>query len=136
MTLQLHLQITGALLVALALAHGFFSRYFGWKAELASISVFTRQVFHVHSFFIALTVAMFGICSLFYTDALLQPGPLSRVFLAGMTAFWLCRLFVQAFVYDSSIWRGRPFYTAMHAAFLTFWAYAAGTYGTALWRVS
>ena len=33
----------------------------------------TRRIFWVHGFFIALILAMLGVCSLFYTDALLEP---------------------------------------------------------------
>jgi len=132
MTLQLHVQIVGALLLSLGIAHSFFSRYFGWEKELISLSVLTRRIFWVHSFFIALILAMLGVCSLFYTDALLEPTPLSRVLLAGIVAFWLCRLAIQFLVYDSAIWKGRPFYTFMNVAFSLFWFYVVITYSLAL----
>jgi hypothetical protein len=135
MTLHLHIQIVGALLLSLGIAHSLFSRYFGWKKELLSLSLLTRRIFLAHNFFIALILAMLGICSLFYTDALLDPTPLSRVLLAGIVAFWLCRLAIQFFVYDSAIWRGRPFYTFMHVAFSLFWAYVAIAYSLALRQV-
>ena len=132
MTLQLHVQIVGALLLSLGIAHSFFSRYFGWEKELISLSVLTRRIFWVHSFFIALILAMLGVCSLFYTDALLEPTPLSRVLLAGIVSFWLCRLAIQFLVYDSAIWKGRPFYTFMNVAFSFFWVYVVITYSLAL----
>jgi hypothetical protein len=135
MTLRVHLQIVGALLMSLGLAHTFFSRYFGWQKELLSLSLLTRRIFKVHCFFIALTVMLLGACSLFYADALLETSPLSRVLLAGMVLFWLCRLFVQVFVYDSAIWRGRRFYTLMHAAFTLLWFYIVITYGVAFVKV-
>jgi hypothetical protein len=132
MTLHLHIQIVGALLLSLGIAHSLFSRYFGWEKELVSLSLLTRRIFCVHCFFIALILAMLGICSLFYTDTLLEPTPLSRVLLVGIVGFWLCRLAIQFLVYDSVIWRGRPFYTVMHAAFSLFWFYVVITYGLAL----
>jgi hypothetical protein len=132
MNIRIHLQIVGALLLSLSLAHSVFSRYFRWKEELAALSLFTRQVFQVHTFFIALLLAMLGACSLFYTDALLEPSALSRVLLTGVVIFWLARLLVQFFVYKSAIWRGRPFYTFMHAMFSLFWVYVVITYGLAL----
>jgi hypothetical protein len=49
----LDLRLVGFLLVALAIAHGFFERHFGWRQELSKVSLFTRQVFYVHHFFIA-----------------------------------------------------------------------------------
>ncbi len=132
MNIYLHLKIVGALLLALGLAHSMFGRYFKWRKELAQLSLLTRQMFLVHSFFIALLVAMVGGCSLFYTKALLGSGALSRVVLTGFVVFWLFRLVFQFFVYDPAIWRGRRFYTVMHVAFSTLWVYVVLTYGAAL----
>ena len=135
MTLTVHLQIVGALLILLGLSHMFFDRYFGWRRELASLSLFTRQVFLVHTFFIGLGVALAGAGSLLYATALLMPGPLSRAILAGSAAFWLCRLFVQFFVYNAAIWRGDRFRTFMHVVFALLWIYVTATYGCALANV-
>jgi hypothetical protein len=135
MTLHLHLQIAGILLLVLGLAHVFFNRYFGWDHELASLSLFTRRVFQVHCFFIALVLVLLGAGSLFYADALLEPTPLSRVVLAGIVVFWLCRLFAQFFFYDQAIWKGDRFRTRMHWAFSTLWIYLLVIYGSALTHV-
>jgi hypothetical protein len=132
MNLRLQLEIAGALLIALGLGHAFFDRYFGWKGELARVSLLTRQVFQVHTFFIGLLLVLFGACSLFYADALLEPVPLSRALLAGMALFWLCRLACQWFFYDPALWRGSRFRTAMHVLFSMFWIYLVLTYGGAL----
>ena len=137
MNIDLHLKVVGTLLLALGLAHSMFGRYFQWKKELAQLSLLTRQIFLVHCFFIALLVTMVGACSLFYTDALLGSGALSRVVLTGFVVFWLSRLGFQFFVYDPAIWRGRKFYTAMHVIFSIFWIYVVAIYGVALrvaWR--
>jgi hypothetical protein len=131
-SLRVHLQIAGGLLLLLSAAHGGFSRYFGWKQELGRLSLLTRQMFLVHTFFIALVVALLGGLSLFCTDSLLTPGPLSRAVLAGIVVFWLFRLAFQWFVYSSAIWRGRRFYAFMHCVFSVFWIYAVVTYGLAL----
>jgi hypothetical protein len=73
-----------------------------------------------------------GACSLFYTDALVGSGILSRVVLSGFAVFWLIRLVFQFLVYDSAIWRGRRFYTVMHVVFSSFWIYVVVIYGVAL----
>ena len=135
MTVQTNLQITGVLLIALGLAHGFFNRYFGWTAETQRLTLFTRQVFHVHCFFIAIVLILTGALSTFYADELLRPTPLSRVLLAGLAIFWILRLATQWLVYDSRIWRGSPFLTVMHYLFSGFWIYVAGTYVSA-WRAA
>jgi hypothetical protein len=130
--IRMHLQIVGTLLLLLGAAHSVIPRYFGWKRELAAVSLFTRQVFMVHHFFIGLLVAMLGLLSLFHADDLLQPMPLSRAVLIGILAFWLIRFVFQLAVYDPAIWRGKPFYTAMHVVFSFFWGYVVVTYAVAL----
>jgi hypothetical protein len=131
MTLTTHLHVVGALLVLLGISHAFFNRYFGWKQELETVSLLTRRVFYVHTFFIGLGVVLAGTGSLFYADALLRPDALNRAILAAMAAFWLCRLFAQFLAYDSAIWRGDRFRTFMHAAFALLWCYVTATYGIA-----
>jgi len=135
MTLYIHLRVVGTLLMMLELSHIFFDRYFGWRKELASVSLFTRQVFFVHTFFIGVGVMMAGAVSFIYASALLEPSALSRAILAGMAVFWLFRLLAQWFAYDAAIWRGDSFRTFMHVAFSALWIYATATYGTALARI-
>jgi hypothetical protein len=116
-------------------SHAFFNRYFGWERELETVSLLTRRIFFVHTFFIGLVVVMGGAVSLRYADDLVRPEALSRAVLAGMAGFWLCRLLAQFLAYDSAIWRGNRFRTFMHGAFSLFWCYVTATYGIALMRV-
>jgi hypothetical protein len=135
MTLITNLRVVGCLLLPLGVSHAFFNRYFGWERELERVSLLTRRIFFVHTFFIGLAVVLTGAGSLFYADALVRPGALSRAILAGLAAFWLCRLLAQFVAYDVAIWRGNRFRTLMHAAFSLFWCYVTATYGIALMRV-
>lgn len=135
MTLYIHLQIVGILLMVLGLSHIFFDRFFGWKQDLAAASLLTRQVFFVHNFFIGLTVMLGGAATFFCTKALLHPDALSHAVLAGMAVFWLCRLLAQFVAYDSAIWRGDRFRTFMHVGCSLLWCYVTSTYGIALLTV-
>ena len=135
MTLNIHLQIVGTLLMLLGLSHIFFNRFFGWEQELASVSLLTRRVFFVHNFFIGLVVLLGGAASFFCANALLRPGTLSRAVLAGMTMFWLCRLLAQFVAYDREIWRGDRFRTFMHVACSLLWCYVTATYAIAFLTV-
>jgi hypothetical protein len=134
-TLYIHLQIVGALLMLLGLSHVFFNRFFRWEQELATVSLLTRRVFFVHNFFIGLGVLFGGAASFFCANSLLRPGTLSRTVLAGMATFWLCRLLAQFFAYDRAIWRGDRFRTFMHVAFSLLWCYVTATYGIAFLAV-
>jgi hypothetical protein len=131
MTLATHLHVVGALLFLLGISHAFFNRYFGWEHELEGVSLLTRRIFFVHTFFIGLGVVLAGAGSLFYADALLRPGALSRAILAGMAAFWFSRLLAQFLAYDSAIRRGNRFRTFVHVAFSLLWCYVTATYGIA-----
>jgi hypothetical protein len=124
--------VVGLLLLLLGVSHVSFNRYFGWDEELASVSLLTRRIFFVHTFFIGLGVALAGAGSLLFAKELLIPGVLSRALLAGMTTFWFFRLLAQFFAYDSALWRGNRLRTYIHAAFVALWCYVTATYGIAL----
>lgn len=132
MTLSFHLRIVGLLLLLLGVSHVFFNRYFRWDEELAGVSLLTRRIFFVHTFFIGLGVALAGAGSLLFAGNLLSPGVLSRAVLAGMTVFWFFRLLAQFFAYDSALWRGNRFRTCVHAAFVMLWCYVTAIYAIAL----
>jgi hypothetical protein len=134
MNLALHLKSVGALLLLLAFAHLFFPKRFGWKEDLAKLSLLNRQVFLVHAFFITLVLVLFGLLSLIYTDTILEPGPLARIVLVGLVIFWAARLFIQFFVYDARLWRGNRFNTTMHVLFSLMWTYYVAVYAIALWH--
>jgi hypothetical protein len=132
MSLAVHLKIVGVLLVLLALLHASFPRRFKWAEELRRLSLLSRQIFLVHTFFVALTVLLCGLLTFFYAEALLAGTPLARAVLAGLTLFWAARLAVQLFVYSPALWRGHRFNTAVHVIFTCLWTYFVGVYGWAL----
>lgn len=133
LSLKTHLQLAGLALLVLAFAHFFFEKRFGWKEELARLSLFNRQVFYVHNFFILLVIALCGALSLFGADALLEKSALGRYVAGGTAFFWACRWFSQFLVYDSSLWRGKKFETGVHIAFSLFWTYLVAVYGWCFW---
>ena len=135
MSLYIHLQIVGTLLMLLGLSHIFFNRFFGWEQELAAVSLLTRRVFFVHNFFIGLVVVLGGAASFFCANALLRPGNLSSAVIPGMATFWLCRLVAQFVAYDHAIWQGDRFRTFMHVACSLLWCYVTATYGIAFLTV-
>ena len=120
--MQLQLEVTGALLVLLALLHAGFGWYFDWRREFASVSLLNRQMMHVHTFFVAFTVGLMGLLCL--TSAVELIGtPLGRWVSLGLGVFWLARLLIQFFGYSASLWRGKRFETIVHVLFSLFWAY-------------
>jgi hypothetical protein len=101
---------------------------------MRNVSLLTRQIFYVHTFFISLTVGLMGALSVFLSDALLQPSPLAKGVLSGLTLFWGIRLAFQFFVYDKTLWHSKRFETRVHWLFALLWLYLTATYGSALFR--
>ncbi len=121
-----HLQFAGAVLIGLSLLHVAMPKRFAWSEELARLSLLNRQIFWVHTFFVALTVALMGVLLLFYPATVYERTPLARLVTTGLLIFWLARVFVQFFVYSPALWRGKPFETFVHIAFSLFWLYLVG----------
>lgn len=120
--MELHLKFIGIALSLLALLHVIFPRYFNWESELQSLSLINRQMMHVHTFFIALSVWMMGLLCFSGANEL-TTTPFGRNISLGLAIFWGLRWFFQLFVYSSKLWRGKLFETTIHIAFSLFWAY-------------
>lgn len=128
-----HLRIVGALMALLVVMHAFVPRRLRWREELARLSTINRQIFQVHTLFIVLLLALFAVLFAIYAEALLEPGPLSRAVLTGLTIFWTLRLLTQWFVYSPEVWRGNRLNTTVHAVISMVWIYVAGVCAAALW---
>lgn len=130
--MELQLKIIGVVLIALALLHAFFPKYFQWKKELSGLSLINRQMMQVHTFFIALAVFLMGVLCL-TSSAEITGTPLGGKIALGLAVFWTARLFIQFFGYSSKLWRGKPFETAVHIAFAILWAYLSAVFIAIVW---
>ena len=120
--MELHFKIIGVLLIALALVHVVFPKYFNWDKELKSLSLINRQMMIVHTFFIALTVFLMGLLCLTSSTELIESN-LGKKTSLGLGLFWTVRLFIQFFGYSSMLWKGKKFETSMHLLFSLLWIY-------------
>ena len=119
----LHLRLAGALLLCLAAAHVVLPRALGWSVELQSVSLMTRQVSYVHTYFIGLLCALFGLAGTVLATDLLTPDRLARAVLIGAIAVWGSRLLAELCIFDSSLWRGNTLTVLGHVAFVLLWTY-------------
>lgn len=120
--MQIHIKIIGFLLIALALVHIIFPRYFNWNKELKSLSLINRQMMTVHTFFIAFTVFLMGILCLTSSNELIETN-LGKKISLGLGIFWTVRLFIQLFGYSTDLWKGKKLETSIHILFSIFWIY-------------
>jgi hypothetical protein len=130
--LTLHLRFAGALLLCLAAAHVILPRALGWSAELRGVSLLTRQVSYVHTYFIGLMCGLFGLAATLLTADLVAPGRMASGVLIAAITVWGSRLLVQLCVFDPSLWRGQALTILGHVAFVALWTYLTGVFTWAL----
>ncbi|MHC4107844.1 MAG: hypothetical protein ACYSTY_07155 [Planctomycetota bacterium] len=100
------------------------ARWLGWKPELARLPPLVRQVFHVHSWFLSLTLAIFAVLTWrFATEMAEGHQPIATWLATAIGVFWLVRTVIQLAYYSPGHWRGRRGPTITHIALFV-------TYGT------
>jgi len=122
MSLSAHLHVIGWIMIVLAIVHIAFPKHFDWKKDCNSMSLINRQMMHVHTFFIALTVLLMGLLCVSSASELIH-GSLGRKITFGLFIFWVARLLVQFFWYSPLLWRGKRFETTVHILFSVLWTY-------------
>lgn len=125
--MEIHFKIIGILLIALALVHIIFPKYFNWDEELKSLSLINRQMMTVHTFFIALTVLLMGLLCLTSSAELIETN-LGKKISFGLGIFWTIRLVIQFFGYSTDLWKGKKFETSMHIIFSLLWIYLSSVF--------
>lgn len=120
--MEIHYKTIGVLLMALALVHVIFPKYFNWRDELKSLSLINRQMMIVHTFFIALIVFLMGLLCLTSATELIETK-LGKTISLGLGIFWSTRLFIQFFGYSTELWKGKTFETIVHIVFSLLWTY-------------
>lgn len=111
------------------------ARMLDWREPIARMPVLVREVFQVHTYFIALTCAIFGTLTWrFAADIALPAHEMIRWFAGSVGLFWGIRSVMQWTYYSSSHWRGLPMKTLAHwTLFLGYGAFAI-TYFLAAFR--
>ena len=102
------LKVAAAIQVAVAVLNLQLAHWLDWKRDLARLPLLIRQVFHVHSWFISLTLAIFAVLTWRFASEMAgghQPAATWLATAIGM--FWLVRTLVQVAYYSPSHWRGR-----------------------------
>ncbi|WP_375562572.1 hypothetical protein ACE193_08510 [Bernardetia sp. OM2101] len=132
--MELHLKIIGCILIGLALFHGIFPRYFNWKEEFKDISLLSRQIMYIHTFFIAVVIFLIGILCLSSSQELVET-PLGNKICLGLGIFWFLRLYVQFFGYSSKLWRKKRFETSIHIIFALLWTYVSAVFLFISWSL-
>ncbi len=126
-TLTLALQFAAAGQLFIACLGPMIPRLLNWREAIANMPLLVREVFHIHTFFIALTCAIFSVITWrFAADIALPAHELMRWFAFSVGTFWGIRCVMQWTFYSSSHWRGNARLTIIHwTLFLGYGAFAA-----------
>ena len=91
-------------------------RILKWEDELDGLSKLLREVFHVHKWFITITLIIFGAITIrFASDITAGAYEMARWFAAGVGIFWGIRTLIQWFFtagITGAVKRAKPSCTA------------------------
>ena len=121
--------IAAAAQLAVAVLNLFLVRIMKWEESVARMPQLVREVFHVHAWFITITLVIFGVVTFRFAGELAAgTNDLGRWLAAGIGIFWLIRWLMQFFYYNSSHWRGKRAETIVHIVLIFLYGSLAGVY--------
>jgi len=120
------LRLVALLQLGLAVLSLCLPRILNWKADIERMSLLVREVFEIHSWFIALTLVIWAVLTWQFAPEMVQhPTAMSRWLCGAIGIFWGIRCVLQWLHYSPAHWRGIPSRTVMH--WTLFVGYAAWT---------
>lgn len=110
-------------------------RIMKWKPDLDRMPLLIREVFHIHSLFISLTLTIFAVLTWRFADDIASAeNPLAVWLAVAIGLFWLVRSAMQWLSYSPDHWRGDSLRTVIHwTLFLGYGALASVYFGAAFW---
>jgi len=119
MTLRELLLLAATLQLGIAILNLFLVPLLKWQTEIARMPLLVREVFHVHAWFISVTLAIFATLTFrFSSEMELGVNPIAAWLAGAVGIFWAIRAILQVVWYSSSHWRGQLNRTLIHIALL------------------
>ena len=76
----------------------------GWKEDLPKLTSFNRKLMYVYGGFTVLTIAAFGVLTLFLHQEMLHGERAATALAAFIAVYWTARIAVDFFYYDNKDW--------------------------------
>ena len=128
-TIALLLYLAATLQLGIAVLNLFLVQLLKWEEDLKRVPLLMREVFHVHAWFISITLAIFGVMTLRFAPEIAGgTNPVCRWLAAGIGTFWAVRTVLQVSYYSSSHWRGKFGRTVIHVLLLIIYGGFAALY--------
>ncbi len=130
--LEVSLRGVGLAQAGLAVLSFFLPRIMKWGNDLARMPLLVREVFVIHSWFISLTLLIWGVLTWRFAPEMVRaPTELSRWLCAAIAIFWGLRCVLQWLHYSPAHWRGIPSRTVIHWTLFLGYGLWAAAYGVA-----
>ncbi|MFN0127426.1 MAG: hypothetical protein ACKV19_12150 [Verrucomicrobiales bacterium] len=130
--LEILLRIAGAGLVMLAFLHIPIGRKLRWREDGRKLNPENEQVFHVHTFFVCLTVILMALPCLIAPSVFLVKSEAGMWVSGSLAFYWGVRLYCQFFVYRTDLWTGKRLETLVHCCFAMIWLSLTSLFGACL----
>ena len=103
-SLPILLRIAAALQLTIAGLNLFLPRLLGWRDDLARMPLLMREVFHVHAWFVSITLVIFAALTWRFATDLAPPaaGEITRWLAACIGLFWTIRTAIQVVYYSKA----------------------------------
>ena len=133
--MEIALFIAAAAQLVIAVLNLFLVRIMKWEEPVVRMPQLVREVFHVHAWFITITLVIFGVVTIRFAGELAAgTNDLGRWLVCGIGLFWLIRWVIQFFFYSSSHWKGKCAETAVHIVDPDLWVFHRSVFAGGIWR--
>jgi hypothetical protein len=95
------IKLAGLLQIALCMGSLAIPKLLNWKGELRNVSKIISQIFWTYAGYILVINFFFGVISFFGADAFLEKTFLSKVISIFIFLYWLTRIIIQFFYFDT-----------------------------------
>ncbi len=128
------LQVVAFCQIGIAILNIFLVRILRWQEELARADLLLREVFHIHAWFISISLAIFGVMTWRFAGEMASGAdPVLRWLAGAIGIFWTTRAVLQVTYYSRSHWRGNARRTLIHFLLLiTYSGFAVAYFLSAL----
>jgi hypothetical protein len=97
--------VAGIVQLMIASVNFFLPRRLRYAENLANVSTIVRQIFIVHSVYIVLVLTGLASLCIFFARELAGPSELGRCLSGFLAVFWMLRVGIQLFYYDTALKR-------------------------------
>ena len=125
---QALLQFAGVTMIVLALAHFGLSKLLAWQEDTRKLTPINRQVFIVHTVFLAVGIFLLGLVCLFFAAAFFEKTTLATVATGSFAMCWLSRLVCQIFIFRSEITNNKQLNSFLQVAGTMLWTFYTGLF--------